>query len=161
MYFISTCDQSALSITEQDLKVFAISEISPGVFHILYKDKNFIFKLLSATNDQREIQLSIEKRKKIVTIQDPVQQSIQSLGYHDFKINHSGALVAPMPGLVLEVKVKSGDLVKKGDHLVTLEAMKMENLLRAPHDGKILKVNISKSDKVDKNQILILFDNSH
>jgi biotin carboxyl carrier protein len=66
-------------------------------------------------------------------------------------------LKAPMPGLVLEVRVKVGDSVKKGDPLLVLEAMKMENILKSPADGIIQKVHVQKSAAVEKNQTLINF----
>jgi biotin carboxyl carrier protein len=62
-----------------------------------------------------------------------------------------------MPGLVLEVRVKVGDTVKKGDPLLVLEAMKMENILKSPADGIIQKVHVQKSAAVEKNQTLINF----
>src|SRR6056300_174720 len=58
----------------------------------------------------------------------------------------AGGLVAPMPGKVVDLKVKTGSKVKKGDTLVILEAMKMEHQVKAPEDGKITKVLIKKDD---------------
>jgi biotin carboxyl carrier protein len=64
---------------------------------------------------------------------------------------------APMPGLIFEIKVQEGDEVKKGDTLVILEAMKMENILKSPGDGIIKEIRIKKGDSVEKNQVLIQF----
>ena len=63
-----------------------------------------------------------------------------------------------MPGLVVNIFVKEGDAVLEGDKLLTLEAMKMENILKSPGDGIIKKINIGKTQTVDKNQILIEFE---
>jgi biotin carboxyl carrier protein len=60
-----------------------------------------------------------------------------------------------MPGLVLKVLVSEGDLIKKGEGLLVLEAMKMENLIKAPADIKISKINIKSGQIVEKNQVLI------
>ena len=60
-----------------------------------------------------------------------------------------------MPGLVLEIMVKAGDEVKKGDALLILEAMKMENVLKATGDGTVKSVSVSKGAPVDKGTILI------
>ena len=62
-----------------------------------------------------------------------------------------------MPGLVLSVLVKEGDEVKKGDNLLVLEAMKMENIIKSPADVTIKSIKIKASDKVEKNQVLIQF----
>ncbi|MFC4871300.1 acetyl-CoA carboxylase biotin carboxyl carrier protein subunit [Negadavirga shengliensis] len=64
---------------------------------------------------------------------------------------------APMPGLILDVKVKAGDKVKKNDVLLVLEAMKMENALKSPRSGIIQKVNVSQGNGVEKNQVLVQF----
>ena len=62
-----------------------------------------------------------------------------------------------MPGLVLDILVKVGDEVKKGDPLMILEAMKMENILKSASDGVIKKINVEKKQAVEKGQVLINF----
>ena len=64
---------------------------------------------------------------------------------------------APMPGLVLDIRVAEGDEVKKGDSILVLEAMKMENIIKSPTDGIIKKINVKKGIAVEKNQVLIHF----
>ena len=67
----------------------------------------------------------------------------------------AGAQVkAPMPGNILDVKVQAGQVVKKGDVLVILEAMKMENEIQAPCDGKVTGVNVRKGDTVETQALL-------
>ena len=61
---------------------------------------------------------------------------------------------APMPGNILDVKVKPGDSVKAGDTLLILEAMKMENEISAPQDGTIASVNVRKGDVVNSGDLL-------
>lgn len=63
---------------------------------------------------------------------------------------------APMPGSVLEVKVKEGDVVKDGAVLIVLEAMKMENELTAPQDGTVFSVLVKKGDTVNSGDPLII-----
>ena len=60
-----------------------------------------------------------------------------------------------MPGNVLNVMVKAGDKVAKGDVLLVLEAMKMENEIMAPHDGTILGVHVTKGESVDSGKLLV------
>ena len=62
---------------------------------------------------------------------------------------------APMPGTILDIKVKAGDSVKKNDVLMVLEAMKMENEIVAPRDGVIAAVCVSKGEAVNSGSALI------
>lgn len=61
---------------------------------------------------------------------------------------------APMPGNILDVKVTNGASVKKGDVIMVLEAMKMENDIVAPQDGTVASINVNKGDTVDAGQTL-------
>lgn len=70
----------------------------------------------------------------------------------------SGSLRASMPSQILAVEVRDGDVVKKGDTLVTLEAMKMETKLAAPFDGVVKRVGCSVGDVVKKDQVLVVLD---
>jgi len=63
---------------------------------------------------------------------------------------------APMPGKILQVKVKEGDSVSDGDTLLILEAMKMENEIFASTSGKIKKINVSANDMVDTGDVLLI-----
>lgn len=68
------------------------------------------------------------------------------------------AITSPMPGDILEVKVKPGDSVNPGDVVCVLEAMKMKNMIRAPRAGVIASVEVSAGQEVDYNAILVTFE---
>ena len=67
----------------------------------------------------------------------------------------SGAINAPMPGTVLDIKVKEGQSVKAGDILIILEAMKMENEIVAPSDGVVNKIHTDKGATVSTGDPII------
>ncbi|WP_070138089.1 acetyl-CoA carboxylase biotin carboxyl carrier protein subunit [Crocinitomix algicola] len=69
--------------------------------------------------------------------------------------NISTSINAPMPGKVIGILVKEGDQVAKGDGILILEAMKMENVLKAEHDCSIKKIVVEEAVSVEKNQVLI------
>ncbi|WP_041678951.1 acetyl/propionyl/methylcrotonyl-CoA carboxylase subunit alpha [Rhizobium etli] len=76
----------------------------------------------------------------------------------EIEANHGagdGAILSPMPGLVISVDVAEGDRVTKGDRLLTVEAMKMEHALRAPFDGIVGKLQVSSSVRVSENQLVV------
>lgn len=66
------------------------------------------------------------------------------------------AVKSPMPGLIVAIPVKQGQMVKKGDQVVILESMKMENELRSPRNGVVLRVNVMQGASVDKDQVLVV-----
>ncbi|NKL20205.1 acetyl/propionyl/methylcrotonyl-CoA carboxylase subunit alpha [Rhizobium leguminosarum] len=76
----------------------------------------------------------------------------------EVEANHGpgdGAILSPMPGLVISVEVAEGDRVAKGDRLLTVEAMKMEHSLRAPFDGIVGKLQVSAGIRVSENQLVV------
>lgn len=64
-------------------------------------------------------------------------------------------VVAPLPGTIMEIKVRQGDIVKKGDTLLIMEAMKMENNVLAEKDGVVEKMNVRPGDNVLQGDVLI------
>lgn len=64
---------------------------------------------------------------------------------------------APMPGLIRKIAFQLGDTVEKGDTLFILEAMKMENLIKAPRAGKVAEICVEVNAAVEKNQILLRY----
>jgi len=97
-----------------------------------------------------------------------VEQEIQVLSHQHLLLESMGMtgttetierhVEAPMPGKVLEVKVASGDQVKAGDALLVLEAMKMENVLRAPRDGVVERVDAVVGIAVEKGAALVTYE---
>ena len=68
------------------------------------------------------------------------------------------AVKAPLPGTINDIKVAVGQAVKKGDTLVVLEAMKMENNIDCERDGKIVSVNVNKGDTVMEGSVLVTIE---
>ena len=65
---------------------------------------------------------------------------------------------SPLPGVILDIKVNVGDEVKKGQTLIILEAMKMENSINADKDGKIAAINVSKGESVLEGTDLVIIE---
>jgi biotin carboxyl carrier protein len=80
---------------------------------------------------------------------------IGELGFNKASKNKQKDIHSPMPGLVLDILVKEGDQVIEGQNVMTLEAMKMENILKAPADGIISSIHTRVKSKVEKNELLI------
>ena len=65
---------------------------------------------------------------------------------------------SPLPGVILDIKVNVGDEVKKGQTLIILEAMKMENSINADKDGKVAAINVSKGESVLEGTDLVIIE---
>lgn len=68
------------------------------------------------------------------------------------------SVFAPMPAKVVRVNCKAGEIVRKGDILIILEAMKMENEIRSPEDGTIKEVMVEEGANVSHNEVLVVFE---
>ncbi len=69
-----------------------------------------------------------------------------------------GGVKSPLPGVILDIKVKEGDVVKKGQTVIILEAMKMENSINADRDGKIASIKVSKGESVLEGTDLVIIE---
>ena len=97
---------------------------------------------------------NIQEAPKVAPVQESKATTPKSLVVED---NGSGETIkSPMPGVILNVKVNSGTKVKKGEVLLILEAMKMENEIVAPIDGVIVSVNVSKGSAVNTGDVLTI-----
>jgi biotin carboxyl carrier protein len=83
---------------------------------------------------------------------------LHQLGMDNLKTTKISDVKSPMPGLVIRILVAEGDLVEKGGNLFVLEAMKMENIIKSSSDVRIKSVKVKAGDKVEKNQVVMVFE---
>lgn len=95
-----------------------------------------------------------------VAMEREIDLLIEELGLSTDVAAASHELIAPMPGLIVEILAKPGSKVQKGDGLLVLEAMKMENTLTSPRDGVVKSVHLKVADAVDKGAVLIEFEDN-
>ena len=132
-------------------------EIKNGIFHIIKDNKSYNAEVLKASKEEKSFVIRVNGNKYTVQIKDKYDDLLKELGIDTASARKVKEMKAPMPGLVVDVRVKEGDEVKKGDALVVLQAMKMENILKSPADAIIKKIHVKKEDTIEKNQILISF----
>ncbi|MCS6870766.1 MAG: biotin/lipoyl-containing protein [Anaerolineae bacterium] len=100
-------------------------------------------------------QVLIEGDLYEVEVLDERQQRLMSAAGGFSASQGEIALRAPMPGLIVAVRVSEGEQVRKGQPLVVLESMKMENDIKAPRDGKVERIYVEKGQTVEQNKTLI------
>ena len=74
------------------------------------------------------------------------------------RVGSKAGIKSPLPGVILEIKVKEGDMVKRGQTLLILEAMKMENDIKADRDGKVTSIKVSKGESILEGTDLIIIE---
>ena len=90
-----------------------------------------------------------------VRVEDEREKRLKELNVGEVRSGTEFVLKAPMPGLVISVPVSEGQVVDKGQTLVILESMKMQNELRAPYAGKVARLRIKAGESVELRQILL------
>lgn len=125
--------------------------------HVLKNNKSFSAEILEKDFIEKKYTVKVNGSIYKIAIETPLAKLIKEMGLSLGSTSVEDEILAPMPGIILEVNVSIGDEVKQGDFLCVLEAMKMENALTAPRDGKIKSVKIAKGDTVEKGKMLIEF----
>lgn len=138
------------NVTLQSLELFTTEQ---NRVHAVNNNHAIDFEIV----DQNEQQITVLHNHLLFTvnIQDTLQQRIASMGWDKTEDLELKAIKAPMPGLVLEISVKEGDVVEKGTKLLVLEAMKMENVIAIQAKTTIGKIHVTKGAAVEKGQLLI------
>lgn len=164
MYTISTNNSSYKVEKENDgwkLNGENISidqiQISETNYHIIKNDKTYDVDIIKFNKEDKTALIKVNGTKYELKVADKFDELLKNLGMDSLATKKVNNIKAPMPGLVLNILVEDGTVVKKGDALIVLEAMKMENILKSPTDGTVKKISVKKGVAVEKNQILIEF----
>ncbi|MBE7178607.1 MAG: biotin/lipoyl-binding protein [Mucilaginibacter polytrichastri] len=132
-----------------------IRKLDDQRYHVLMNNASYTVEI--SGNADSNVQLVVNGTPISVGISDEYDALLKKLGMNTTFGAKAAELKAPMPGLVLKVFVSDGDEVKKGDNLLILEAMKMENMIKAQGDFRIGTVQVKSGQSVEKNQLLISF----
>jgi len=122
-------------------------------------NENFVIKAERTSDDKNiDFLLDVQSRSYQVVCKSELDVLVEkfSAGHSSGKVKNE--LVSPMPGAIVKINVKEGQNLKKGDVILVLEAMKMENELRAASDCVVQKILVEEKTSVDKNQVLIKFE---
>jgi len=110
--------------------------------------------IISTNTKTKSIQLLINGKSFEITLEDKFDAIVNKLGFKNKIKSTEKHVKAHMPGLIINIHVKKGTSVLKGEKLLTLEAMKMENIIKATDDITIKEVRVKEGKTVEKNDIL-------
>jgi acetyl/propionyl-CoA carboxylase alpha subunit len=135
-----------MNVGDAAAQLVAMTENMPG------------FATVKADGREEQVEIVLEGETAYVkafgryfTLQivDPVEQAVQSSG------SQSNSALAPMPGVVIDIQVGEGDIVTKGQPLMTIESMKILTIIKAPRDGSVEQVHLKADQTFEKNTLLV------
>jgi len=112
-------------------------------YEAVVEERDDLYHVLMA-GDLYEVKVTDERSRRLAS-------AFMALGDASGEV----AIRAPMPGLIVRMPIQEGQAVAKGDTVVILESMKMENELKAPRDGTIRHVSVKAGDSVEQNKVLV------
>ena len=135
-----------------------VNWIDRDFFELIYQGKSFKGEILNRDIENRKLRLKLNHRVFELKKKFALDELIAELGLDKVKVKQLKEIASPMPGRILNIQVQVGDHVKSGDPILSLEAMKMENILKSDGEGVVKRVAIEKEQVVDKGQLLIEFE---
>lgn len=127
-------------------------------FHLILDEKSYTVFVSEINKELKTVKLRINGTPYALELKDELDALLKKMGINKHAAQKISEIKAPMPGMVKEVSAEAGQAVKKGDMLLVLEAMKMENNLKSPIDSVIKSVNAKAGKAVEKNEVLIVFE---
>ncbi len=143
------------SIEDQDS--FRVLSTEGNTWVVSYKSQIHHCEVKSFDSQTKSYKIMVGTEEISFRLMDSVDILVEEMGMNDKKAVILDQILAPMPGLVVSAEVAIGQEVEEGSPLIILEAMKMENILKATGSGTVKEILVSKGDKVDKGQLLIKF----
>jgi biotin carboxyl carrier protein len=151
-----TSDNNTVLVDEQ-VAGFDLQEAGKDRIHLIKDNKSYLTELISFDPLTKSGTIKVNSNIYHFKAKDKYDELLEKLGIDKLNVSSISDLKAPMPGMVLKIAVQEGQEVEKGENLLVLEAMKMENIIKSPADLTIGSLKIKAGDKVEKNQILITF----
>ena len=150
-------NKSAGQINGTDFQLDRV-ELEDNHLHIIRDGKSYQVEIIDRNDAEKTVRVKINNSVFTVSVKDPYDSLLEQLGMSNMNAQQVNEVKAPMPGLVLSVKASPGQSISKGEPLLILEAMKMENVLKSPTNGVVKAIAVNEGEAVEKNQLLVSFE---
>ena len=127
-------------------------------FTLTFNGKDFYGEILEEKTEDHRLKIKINHRVFEVKKKGELDELIAALGLDVPKVRKLKELQAPMPGRIVNIAVTVGQALEVGDEILSLEAMKMENVLKAEGVGTVKAILIESNQVVEKGAVLIEFE---
>lgn len=163
MLQVTVNDKNNFSVTNEDGQWLLnekpadwdVSVQPNGLISVLLNGRSYTAIIEKADRKSKEVTLRINGQLYTTSIKEPIDQLLSNMGLDLKAMQKAEPVKAPMPGMVLKILVTPGQQVNKGDGLIILEAMKMENLLKASATGIVKTIKATERTAVEKGAVLI------
>lgn len=132
-----------------------LARIDENRLHLLLNNRAYTVELMS--KEAKSLVVRVNNQRYELGLRTELDLMLEKLGLNQLTEAKVNEIKAPMPGMVLRLIAEAGQEVKKGDPLLVLESMKMENVLKSPGAGIVEKVLVSPGNAVEKGQTLLRF----
>ena len=134
-----------------------VAQLDANRYHVIWQDKSYNVEVVEHDATAKKTTLKINGQLATTTAKNRFDLLLESMGMSQAVSNKINEIKAPMPGLIQSIAVQEGDTVQKGDTLLVLVAMKMENAIKAPAEATVKAIRTEAGSSVEKNQVLIEF----
>ncbi|MEZ4909627.1 MAG: biotin/lipoyl-containing protein [Saprospiraceae bacterium] len=138
--------------------LFRFLERQDNAITFMYEDKVYKGLIKSTNLETKTYCINIDGLDIKVKLKSELDQLIDSMGFSNVAKVSTKEVKSPMPGLVVKIFVIVGQEVEAGENLLSLEAMKMENIIKSNGAGKIKQISVANGQSVNKGQVLITFE---
>ncbi len=135
---------------------FDRAEINAHMHHLISQQQSYNIEVVQSDFKAKKFLFRINGKPAEVVLQDEFDQFIAQMGLQAAEETDEKEVKAPMPGLILHIAIEEGQTVEKGDTLLMLEAMKMENVIKSPAQGVVAAIRVKAGQSVEKNQLLVV-----
>lgn len=134
-----------------------IAALGNNRFHVIWNNKSYNIEILDRNPAEKTVHLLIDGQHYHTTAKDDFDLLLEKMGMQNGSAQKINNVKAPMPGLIQSIAVAEGDNIAKGDNLLVLVAMKMENVIKSSGSGVIKTLKVTPGQIVEKNQVLLEF----
>lgn len=127
-------------------------------YHVIRNNKGYQIEVISVSKEDKTATIQVNGNRYDIELKDQFDTLLENLGMASMNVKKNNDYKAQMPGLIIDIRVEVGDEIKKGDPLIVLEAMKMENIIKASDDVTIKAIQVEVGQAVEKKQVLIEFE---
>ena len=145
------------SVNDQEMH-YDLQPRGNSAWHLILNNRSYNVRLIDQNAVEHTLTFLINNRSYTLAVRDQFDELLDKMGMSVDDTAHLNELKAPMPGLVVDIVAEPGTAVEKGDTLLILEAMKMENVIKASGAATVKALHIEKGQSVEKNQLLMTFE---